>query len=71
MEHFNVLNNNFEVLNDKLDYLILANLVNSDESEQDIVSMVDRFINCRYAYHYFNNIQNPCLVGDKTDKSEV
>lgn len=45
----------------KFDYLILACLVNSDESEQDIVDMVQRFIAMRFQCEltFPLNIQNP------------
>lgn len=43
----------------KLDYLILSCLVNSDESEQDIIHMAQRFLGMRFQCELPLNIQNP------------
>lgn len=53
----------------KVDYLILSSIVNSDESESDIVDMLMRFIAMRFQCNlsFPLNIQNPRPVGDETD----
>lgn len=45
----------------KLDYLILACLVNSNETEEDIIKMIQRFISMRFQCEmsFPLNIQNP------------